>query len=159
MLLGSYLRNHYLVHGHSYLFLCFLLAFFYSFSSFRLLIHFELIFVYGIRCESNFILLHVYPVVPAPFVGKWLTFIIQQMFTMKLHDNVNVSESCSFISILCDAIDYTVHGILQARILEWVAFPFSRGSSQPRDRTQVSRIVGRFFTSWATKEAQEYWRG
>ena len=44
---------------------------------------------------------------------------------------------------------YTVHGILQARILEWVAFPFSRGSSQPRDRTQVSRIVGRFFTSWA----------
>ena len=42
--------------------------------------------------------------------------------------------------------------ILQARILEWVAFPFSRGSSQPRDRTQVSRIAGRFFTSWATKE-------
>ena len=50
--------------------------------------------------------------------------------------------------------DYTVHGILQARILEWVAFPFSRGSSQPRDRTQVSRITGRFFTSWATREAQ-----
>ena len=41
----------------------------------------------------------------------------------------------------------TVHGILQARILEWVAFPFSRGSSQPRDRTQVSHIAGRFFTS------------
>ena len=54
---------------------------------------------------------------------------------------------------------YTVHGILQARILEWVAFPFSRGSSQPRDRTQVSRIAGRFFTSWATKEVQEYWNG
>ena len=45
------------------------------------------------------------------------------------------------------------HGTLQARILEWVAVPFSRGSSQPRDRTQVSRIAGRFFTSWATKEA------
>ena len=45
------------------------------------------------------------------------------------------------------------HGILQARILEWVAFPFSRGSSQPRDQTQVSRIAGRFFTSWATREA------
>ena len=42
---------------------------------------------------------------------------------------------------LCDPMDYTVHGILQARILEWVAFPFSRGSSQPRDRTQVSRVV------------------
>ena len=47
-----------------------------------------------------------------------------------------------------------VHGILQARILEWVAFPFSRGSSQPRDQTQVSCIVGRFFTVWATREAQ-----
>ena len=47
----------------------------------------------------------------------------------------------------------TVHGILQARILEWVAFPFSRGSSQPRDQTQVSHITGRFFTSWATREA------
>ena len=49
------------------------------------------------------------------------------------------------------------HGILQARILEWVAFHFSRGSSQPRDPTQVSRIAGGFFTSWATREAQECW--
>ena len=53
-----------------------------------------------------------------------------------------------------DDTDYT---ILQARILEGVAFPLSRGSSQPRDRTQVSRIAGRLFTSWATREAQEYW--
>jgi len=44
-------------------------------------------------------------------------------------------------STLCDPIDYTVCGILQARILEWVAFAFSRGSSQPRDQTQVSRIA------------------
>ena len=50
-------------------------------------------------------------------------------------------------------MDCTVHGILQATILEWVAFPFSRGSSQPRDRTQVSRIAGGFFTSSATREA------
>ena len=42
-------------------------------------------------------------------------------------------------------MDYTVHGILQVRILEWVAFPFYRGSSQPRDQTQVSCIAGRFF--------------
>ena len=48
---------------------------------------------------------------------------------------------------LCNPMDYTVHGILQARILEWVAIPFSRGSSQPRNQTQVSRIAGRFFTS------------
>ena len=54
---------------------------------------------------------------------------------------------------LCDPRDSTVHGILQVRILEWVAFPFSRGSIQPRDRTQVSHIVGRFFTSSATREA------
>ena len=51
------------------------------------------------------------------------------------------------------------HGILQARILEWTAFPFSRGSSQPRDWIQVSLIAGRFFTSWATREAQEHWSG
>ena len=56
-------------------------------------------------------------------------------------------------------MDYTVHGILQARILEWVAFPFSRGSSQPRDQTQTSHIMGGFFTSSATREAQEYWGG
>ena len=48
---------------------------------------------------------------------------------------------------------YKVHEILQARILESIAFPFSRGSSQPRDRTQVSHITGGFFTSWAIREA------
>ena len=57
---------------------------------------------------------------------------------------VKVAQSCP---TLCDPMDYTVHGILQARILEWVAFPFSRGSSQPRDRTQVSCIAGGFFTN------------
>ena len=56
-------------------------------------------------------------------------------------------------------MSYTVHGILQARIMEWVAFPFSRVSSQPRDQTQVSHITGRFFTSWTTREAQEYCSG
>ena len=48
-----------------------------------------------------------------------------------------VAQSCL---TLCDPVDYTVHGILQARILEWVAFPFSRGSSQCKGRTQVSHI-------------------
>ena len=50
-------------------------------------------------------------------------------------------------------------GVSKARTLEWPVMPSSRGSSQPRDRTQVSRIVGGLFTSWATREAQEYWRG
>ena len=54
----------------------------------------------------------------------------------------------------CDPMDSTVHGILQARLLEWAAFPFSRGSFQPRDQIQVSHIAGRFFTRWATREAQ-----
>ena len=53
---------------------------------------------------------------------------------------VKVAQSCL---TLCNPMDYTVHGILQARILEWVAFPFSRGSFQPRDPTQVSCIAGR----------------
>ena len=57
---------------------------------------------------------------------------------------VKVTQSCL---TLREFMDYTVHGILQARILEWVAFPFSMGSSQPRDQTQVSRIAGGFFTS------------
>ena len=69
---------------------------------------------------------------------------------------VKVAQLCPTV---CDPVDCTGHGILQARILQWVAFPFSRESSQPRDQTQVSCIEGRFFTSWATREFQEYWRG
>ena len=58
---------------------------------------------------------------------------------------------------LCNPMDCSppgssVHGILQARILEWVAISFSRGSSWPWDRTQVSCIAGEFFTVWATRE-------
>ena len=62
---------------------------------------------------------------------------------------VNGSESArhSVDLTLCDSMDYTAHRILQARILERVAFPFPRGSSQPRDRTQVSSTVGGFFNS------------
>ena len=57
---------------------------------------------------------------------------------------VKVAQSCPTV---CTPVDYIVHEILQARILEWVAFPFFRRSSQPRDQTHVSRIAGRFFTS------------
>ena len=53
----------------------------------------------------------------------------------------------------CSPPDYSVHGSSQARILEWLAVPFSRESSRPRDRTQVSHIEGRFFTIRATTEA------
>ena len=65
-----------------------------------------------------------------------------------------VTQSCP---TLCDPVDcspqgYSVHGILQERILEWIAISFSRGSSRPRDRTQVSCIASRRFNLWATSE-------
>ena len=72
---------------------------------------------------------------------------------------------CVCVAQLCpnlwDLIDYSlpsssVHGILQARKLAWVAISYSRGSSQPRDRTQVSCLAGRFSTNWPTREAQIY---
>ena len=62
---------------------------------------------------------------------------------------VKAAQSCP---ALCNPRDYTVHGILQARILEWVTFPFSRGSSQPRGRTQVFPVACGFFTSWVTRK-------
>ena len=58
---------------------------------------------------------------------------------------MKVAQSCQ---TLCDPIEYTVHGILQARILEWVAIPFSRGSSQQRDRTQVSHTDKWCWENW-----------
>ena len=68
-----------------------------------------------------------------------------------------VAQSCL---TLCDSMDYSlpgssVHGILQARVLEWVAIPFSKRSSQPRDWTQVFCIACRFFPIWATREAHK----
>ena len=88
-----------------------------------------------------------------PFNNLFFHFIIFLNFLF-------CRESCSVMS---DSLQphglHIVHGILQARILEWVAFPFSRGSSQPRYWTQVSHIAAGFFTSWATREAQEYWSG
>ena len=72
---------------------------------------------------------------------------IHSLITLILWNEVKwKSLSC----VLLFATPWTVvHGILQARMLEWVVFPFSRGSSQPRDQTQVSWIAGRFFTNWA----------
>ena len=69
----------------------------------------------------------------------------------------SVSEVAQSCPTLCDPMDCSlpgspVHGILQAIVMEWIAISFSRGSSQPRDRTQVSHIVDRCFTVWATRE-------
>ena len=87
-------------------------------------------------------------------IDKWEKVIIHNCSDARSETpsfmKVKVAQSCLS---LCDPMGYTVHEILQARILEWVTLPFSRGSSQPRDWTQVSRIAGRFFTCWATREA------
>ena len=66
-----------------------------------------------------------------------------------------VTQLCLTVynSMDCSRPGYSIHRILQARILDWVTIPFSRGSSLPRDQTQVSCIVSRFFTIWATREA------
>ena len=71
---------------------------------------------------------------------------------------MSVSQLCP---TFCDLMDSSppgcsAHGILQARILEWVAIPFSRGSSQHRDQTRVSCVAGGFFTIWATREAHRH---
>ena len=86
-------------------------------------------------CRITFLSVEAYT---HPCVLSSLSFFIELCVCMK------VTQSRP---TLCNPMDYTVHGILQARILEWVAFPFSRGSSQRRDRTQVSCIAGGFFTS------------
>ena len=72
-----------------------------------------------------------------------------------------VTQSCP---TLCDPMEcslpgFSVHGILQARILEWVAVLFSSGSSQPRDWTQLSHTEGGFSTIWTTREIQQNWSG
>ena len=82
----------------------------------------------------------------------WESSLIPQTWWIVL-----VTQACP---TLCHPMDCSppgssVHGILQARILEWVAIPFSRGSSWSRDRIQFSYIAGRFFTLWATREAQD----
>ena len=85
--------------------------------------------LHGARASANSTFL-----VPTMWVSEWV------------RERGKVSQSCP---ALCDPVDYTVHGILQARIPEWAAFLYSRGSSQPRGLTQVSHIAGKFFTSWA----------
>ena len=103
--------------------------------------------------------LHLLPYF-SPLILKSFTFVILPLLIFCCCCCL-VSQSCP---TLCNPMDYSppgssVHGILQARTLEWVAIPSSRGSSWPRDQTQVSLTAGRFFTLWATREAQEYWSG
>ena len=86
-------------------------------------------------------------------LNKIVLFILtDHLFSILLHTE---SDNCSVVShslwpLNCSPPGPSVHGMVQARILEWIAIPFSRGSSQSRDWTQVSCIAGRFFTIWVT---------
>ena len=82
------------------------------------------------------------------YIPKSFFFFNVKIFSLSpISCKVKVTQSCP---TLCDPMDFTVHGTLQARILEWVAFPFSRGSFQPRG-SNPGLPHCRFFTSWATR--------
>ena len=103
--------------------------------------------------------------------SKWISFLKRQWVLVETDCTCNQLKCCRdyiyqilkvlvvhLCLTLCDPMDCSppgsyVHGIVQARILEWVDILFSRGSSQPRDWTWVSSIAGRLFTVWATREA------
>ena len=103
-----------------------------------------------LTCMVDIILLAQFAKSFANFIGtNWIVTLLPRL--IRKWKKVLVAQSCW---TLCDPKDgsppgSSVHGIVQARILEWITIPVSRGSSQPRDRTQVSRIVGRFFIFWA----------
>ena len=96
---------------------------------------------------------------PLPF----LSFKLWKYSNTFTGDLENTEQSCTWSKsevaqsclTLCDCSPpgFSVHGIFQARLLDWVAVFFSRGSSQPRDQTHVSHIAGRLFTLWATRES------
>ena len=72
------------------------------------------------------------------------------MFFLSFEKKAKVAQSCP---TLCNPLDYTVRGILQARILQWVAYPFPSRSSRPRDRTQVPRIARQILYQLSHKES------
>ena len=88
--------------------------------------------------------------------GKHLEVILRTEMRLSVFENV-VAQSCL---TLCDPMECSlscssIYGIFQARVLEWIAISFSRGSSWPRNQTRVSLIAGRRFIVWATREAHE----
>ena len=89
--------------------------------------------------------------------GWTLDIIILSEKVLKM--KMLVAHSCPTLcdTMDCSLTDSSVHGILQARILEWVAIAFSRGSSQPKDWTWISCTAGSLFTFWVTREAHTKW--
>ena len=115
-------------------------------------IFYSLVFLRSVACFEI-------TVIPLPKIMKQMKHLSTE------HVSSTILRSCDLVVVvliaqscptLCDPMDChppgsSVHEIFQARILEWVAISFSRGSSQPRDRTWVSCTAGKFFTDWATR--------
>ena len=124
--------------------------------SYMLILGYKFKLLFFFLCRSRFLNLGTTEMWGCPVLGRMFSSI-RSLFLSRHKwqhphqlkwSEVKVTQSCL---TLCDPMDSIVHGILQARILEWVAFPFSRGSSQPRDCTHVSHTAGGFLTSWATR--------
>ena len=90
----------------------------------------------------------------AKIVLIFLISVFAQLPLMLTSCNLLKVKSLSRVWLFCSLPGSSIHGIFQARVLEWAAISFSRRSSWPRDWTQVSRIVGRHFTIWATRESK-----
>ena len=104
---------------------------------------------------------YMYTYIPS-FTEHWVEFpVLYRTFSLVIHFmkiKVLIAQLCLTLRdpMDCGLSGSSLHEILQARMLEWVAVPFSRGSLQPRDWTCVSCNAGRFFTIWATREASGY---
>ena len=95
-------------------------------------------------------------------ISVWLLLMISGSVVLQVNE-VKWSEVAQSCLTLCNPLDCSlpgssVHGIFQARVLEWIAISFSRGSSQPRDSTPASHIVDRSFTAWATRKVPNWAR-
>ena len=103
--------------------------------------HIYIIYIY----TYHIFFIHIYVYI---YVSMCIYICVYICVSMHIYiciwSEMKVAQSCP---TLCNPMDYSVHGILQARILEWVDFPFSRGSSQPMDWTQVSSIAGKLDTT------------
>ena len=110
-------------------------------------------FIFTVSIVLPFLECHIVEVTQKVAFSDW--FLWLGFYYYKEKKKKKVAQSCLTLyePLDCSPPGTSAHGIFQARILEWVAIPFSRGSSWPRDRTQVSCIAGRCFNLWATREA------
>ena len=109
-------------------------------------VHLRLFFCFTYRVIITVFLNSIYVIFLKTTNPENISAVRKKVFTLNL-----VILSCDPMD--CSLAGSSVHGFLQARILEWVTIPFSRESFWPRAQTRVSHIAGRFFTIWATREA------